>query len=98
MISSNSSGSKEAPTTTHFRGRTSTAGTGHDHLVTAPLKDRFKDLVALIIEPRNHDKSFEHVIDKSSSDKPNPSLANMLAVSLRLVALVYHVFNDKKKK
>lgn len=83
---SNSSGSKESTTVSHRRGHTETSGAGQNIVPTpATHHDKFADLTALVIEPKNrrNPASFEKVIVKSELDDLNPTLADMMDVKIR---------------
>lgn len=73
----------------HNRGRTETTGKGQEPVPTSAAQhDKFKDLMALAIEPKRHrlgPQSFEKVIVKSDVDElePNPTLGELLDVKIR---------------
>jgi hypothetical protein len=84
-IRSNSSGSKEENPTTnkHNRGRSDTSGSGHNSAPTiAQNHDRYKDLTAIVLEPKNRkDPQFhEKIIVKEDINiiEENPTLAELL--------------------
>ncbi|CAO1431301.1 unnamed protein product [Diamesa tonsa] len=82
---SNSSGSKEATTVVLNRKRTDTTGTGQNTIPTRPVHhDKFADLMALAIEPKNRHNpaSFEKVIVKTEYDDLNPTLADLMDVKI----------------
>ena len=86
LFYSNSSGSKEATTVVLNRKRTDTTGTGHNTIPTKPVHhDKFADLMALAIEPKNRHNpaSFEKVIVKTEYDDLNPTLADLMDVKIR---------------
>jgi hypothetical protein len=87
---SNASGSKERTTSSasaaHNRGHTNTNGIGQLSSPTTPaVHDKFKDLMKLVVEPKNRrdPASFEKVIVKSEYDDVNPSLAEMMETKIR---------------
>lgn len=85
-LDSNSSGSKESTTVSHRRGHTDTSGAGQNNVPTpATQHDKFTDLTALVIEPKNrrNPASFEKIIVKSEFDDLNPTLADMMDVKIR---------------
>lgn len=86
LFYSNSSGSKEATTVVLNRKRTDTTGTGQNTIPTRPVHhDKFADLMALAIEPKNRHNpaSFEKVIVKTEYDDLNPTLADLMDVKIR---------------
>lgn len=82
---SNSSGSKETSTSIHHRGRTETSGVSGQENPTQPaIHDKYKDLTALVIEPKSHIPAlFEKVIVKSDVDEINPTIGEMIDVKIR---------------
>lgn len=84
LAKSNASGSKEYLTTNpHTRGRTDTSGSGYPskHVTTTPPHDRFKDLTALVVAPKNrrNPQFYERIVVKEDhTDEENPTLAEML--------------------
>lgn len=85
---SNGSGSKEATTIKHNRGRAETSGPGQEHVPMPPtMNDKYVDLMALILGHRSESSpiNYEKVIIKSDSDDSNPSLADLMELKLRWV-------------
>lgn len=84
---SNGSGSREATTIKHSRGRAETSGPGQEHVPVPPtMNDKYVDLMALVLGHRSESSAvnYEKVIIKSeSSDDSNPSLADVMDVKLR---------------
>ncbi|XP_037030724.1 extracellular serine/threonine protein CG31145 isoform X2 [Bradysia coprophila] len=77
----NSSGSREMSTVGHHRAHSDTSGPGQIYIPTKPpIHDKFKDLLALVIEPRDkhNPADFEKVIVKSESDNINPTLGDLM--------------------
>ncbi|XP_055705963.1 extracellular serine/threonine protein CG31145 isoform X1 [Phlebotomus papatasi] len=75
---SNSSGSKEASTTSHNRGRTDTSGPGQKIPTQPPVHDKFSDLLTILMEP----KQIGTVIVNSESDEFNPCLDDLLDMTI----------------
>lgn len=85
-FSSNGSGSKEATTIRHNRGRSETSGNGQERVPVPPtMNDKYVDLMAYVLGHRNEGSSvnFEKVIIKSDTDDSNPSLMDMMDVKFR---------------
>lgn len=87
---SNGSGSREATTIKHSRGRVETSGSGQDHVPVPPtMNDKYVDLMALVLGHRSESSpvNYEKVIIKSEGDDSNPNLADLMDVKLRWVPL-----------
>lgn len=72
----------------HHRAHSDTSGPGQIYIPTKPpIHDKFKDLLALIIEPRDkhNPADFEKVIVKSDSDNINPTLGELMEMKPRYV-------------
>lgn len=84
LAKSNASGSKEYLTTNaHTRSRTDTSGSGYPskQITTTPPHDRFKDLTAIVVAPKNrrNPEYYERIVIKEDhEDFVNPTLAEML--------------------
>ncbi|XP_055676841.1 extracellular serine/threonine protein CG31145 [Lutzomyia longipalpis] len=75
---SNSSGSKEASTTSHSRARTDTSGPGQKIPTQPPVHDKFTDLLTILMEPRQ----IGTVIVNSDPDEFNPCLEDLLDMTI----------------
>lgn len=78
----------------HHRTHSDTSGPGQIYIPTKPpIHDKFKDLLALIIEPRDkhNPADFEKVIVKSDSDNTNPTLGDLMEMKPRYVDCL-HIF------
>lgn len=67
-----------------------TSGPGSSNPIDTNQEDKFKDLMALVIEPNARVTAlYQNVILKSdqSDDDNNPTIAKMIGVKLRLVQL-----------
>lgn len=82
---SNGSGSREATTIRHSRGRVETSGTGQAPPVPPTMNDKYVDLMSLVLGHRSESSpvNYEKVIIKSEGDDSNPSLADLMDVKLR---------------
>lgn len=86
FLCSNGSGSREATTIKHTRGRAETSGPGQENAPMPPtMNDPYVDLMAIVLghEKGSSHTNYEKVIIKSEGDDSNPSLADLMDVKLR---------------